>query len=85
MNLVEKYNENELKLLENAIGIGIENRDYSDQEIDVYKNRIADYIMSQSSKNGAIDTMMRKYNKINWCTYSVHRFRQYRIILRNLR
>lgn len=64
MNLVEKYNENELKLLENAIGIGIENRDYSDQEIDVYKNRIADYIISQSSKNGAIDTMMRKYNKI---------------------
>lgn len=64
MNLVEKYNENELKLLENAIGIGIENRDYSDQEIDVYKNKIADYIMSQSSKNVAIDTMMRKYNKI---------------------
>ena len=34
---------------------------YDEYEI---KNRIADYIMSQSSKNGAIDTMMRKYNKI---------------------
>ena len=64
MNLVKKYNEIEIRLMESAIGKIIENRDYSDDEINVCKNSIVEYIMSQSSKNGTIDKMMNEYSKI---------------------
>ena len=50
MNLLNKCTTKEIKLLEN-IGINIENREYTNEELIRYENQIEDFIM-------------RRYNKI---------------------
>ena len=73
MNLYQKINENELKKLQ-EIGIDIENKEYSHEEIRQYAVSIEDYIMSRSSKNGDIGRAIEKYgdiiNKINEIEYN---------------
>ena len=64
MKFKEKYNKKEIELLENVVGKSMEDRECSQYELNMCKNKIAEYIMSQSSKNGAIDKMMIKYSKI---------------------
>ena len=63
MNLKNKLNEKEIKLLENA-GIYVEDRDYSKQELERCAFNIQDYIMSHSLKNGDINKISNQYNGI---------------------
>lgn len=63
MNLLDKCTTNEIKLLEN-IGLNVENKDYTNEEIERYEHHITEYIMSQSTKNGDIARLMNQYNGI---------------------
>jgi hypothetical protein len=63
MNLQEVCTQNEIQLLNDA-GIKIENKDYTNDDLKKCQSQIADFIMSHSSKNGAIDKMANKYNNI---------------------
>lgn len=63
MNLLNKYTTNEIKLLEN-IGINIENREYTNEELRRYENQIEDFIMSHSTKNGDISRLSNQYSSI---------------------
>lgn len=63
MNLVEKCTTNEIKLLNN-IGIKIEDRDYTVEEIRRYESTIEEFIMSHSTKNGDINKFINQYNGI---------------------
>lgn len=63
MNLLNKCTTNELKLLEN-IGINIEDKEYSKEELRKYENEIEEFIMSHSTKNGDISRFINQYNGI---------------------
>ena len=63
MNLYQKFTTNEVKTLE-EIGINIENKEYSNEEIRKYAVTIEEYIMSGSSKNGDIRRAIEKYGSI---------------------
>lgn len=63
MNLKKKLNEKEIKLLKNA-GINVEDREYSEQELERCAFNIQDYIMSHSLKNGDINKVSDKYEGI---------------------
>lgn len=63
MNLLKSCTTKEIKLLEN-IGINVEDRNYTNEELKKYEHDITDYIMSQSSKNGDISKMMNQYSGV---------------------
>ena len=63
MNLIEKFTEKEINLI-NQAGITIEDKNYTKEELEKCRFQIADYIMNHSSKNGDIDKLNKKYNKI---------------------
>jgi len=63
MNLLNKCTTNEIKLLEN-IGLNVEDKDYSREELRKYEVYIEEYIMSHSSKNGDISRLSNQYNRI---------------------
>lgn len=63
MNLLNKCSTNEIKLLEN-IGLNVEDKDYSREELRKYEIYIEEYIMSHSSKNGDISRLSNQYNSI---------------------
>lgn len=63
MNLLNSCTTNEIKLLED-IGITIEDKNYSREELRKYEIYIEEYIMSHSSKNGDISRLSNKYNSI---------------------
>ena len=63
MNLLNKCSINEIKLLEN-IGLNVEDKDYSREELRKYEIYIEEYIMSHSSKNGDISRLSNQYNSI---------------------
>ena len=63
MNLIEKCTTNEIKLLNN-IGIKIEDRDYTVDELRRYESIIEGFIMSHSTKNGDINKFINQYNGI---------------------
>lgn len=63
MNLLHKCTTNEIKLLEN-IGLNVEDKDYSREELRKYEIYIEEYIMSHSSKNGDISRLSNQYNSI---------------------
>ena len=63
MNLVKKCTTNEIKLLDN-IGIKIEDRNYTVEEIRRYESTIEEFIMSHSTKNGDINKFINQYNGI---------------------
>lgn len=46
----------EIKLLEN-IGINIEDKEYTNEELRRYENQIEDFIMNHSTKNGDISKL----------------------------
>ncbi len=57
------YNTKELKLIEDA-GIMIENKDYSNEELEGVGHQIEEYIMNHSSKNNVIDNLFKEYENI---------------------
>lgn len=63
MNLLEKCTTKEINLLKD-IGLNIEDREYSSEELRRCENYIEEYIMSQSSKNGDITRLSNEYNGI---------------------
>lgn len=63
MNLLKECNENEIKLLQN-IGIELEDKEYSNEELRRYEISIEEFIMSHSSKNGDIRRVSNQYNSV---------------------
>lgn len=63
MNLLEKFSQKEIELIEQA-GINIENKNYSNEELYKFQTSIIDYIMSTSSKNEEIDRLRNQYDNI---------------------
>lgn len=63
MNLFKKLNDNEQYMLKD-IGLNIENRDYSAEELGKYETSIEEFIMSHSSKNGDIEKVRQQYDSI---------------------
>lgn len=63
MNLLNKCTTKEIKLLEN-IGLNIEDKDYTNEELRRYESQIEDFIMSHSTKNGDISKLSNQYNSI---------------------
>lgn len=63
MNLRSKCTTNEIKLLE-KIGINIEDKDYTREELRKYEVSIEEFIMSHSTKNGDISKLSNQYNNI---------------------
>lgn len=63
MNLLNRCTTKEIKLLEN-IGLNVENKDYTNEELRRYESQIEDFIMSHSTKNGDISKLSNQYNSI---------------------
>lgn len=63
MNLLNKCTTKEIKLLEN-IGLNVEDKDYTNEELRRYESQIEDFIMSHSTKNGDISKLSNQYNSI---------------------
>lgn len=63
MNLLDKCTTNEIKLLEN-IGLNVEDKDYTNEELRRYESQIEDFIMSHSTKNRDISELIIQYNSI---------------------
>ncbi len=63
MNLLDKCTTNEIKLLGN-IGINIEDREYTNEELRRYENQIEDFIMSHSTKNDDISKLSNQFSGI---------------------
>ena len=56
-----KYSKNDLKLF-NEAGIYVEDKNYTNEERENFKIKVADYIMSQSSKD--INRLNNKFSNI---------------------
>lgn len=56
-----KYSENEKQLLSQA-GVYVEDKNYTKEEIESFKIKVTDYIMSNSSKE--IDKLNKKFSNI---------------------
>ena len=63
MNLLNRCTTKEIKLLEN-IGLNVEDKDYTNEELRKYESQIEDFIMSHSTKNGDISKLSNQYNSI---------------------
>ncbi len=63
MNLLDKCTTNEIKLLEN-IGLNVEDKDYTNEELRRYESQIEDFIMSHSIKNDDISKLSNQYSSI---------------------
>lgn len=63
MNLRNRCTTKEIKLLEN-IGLNVEDKDYTNEELRKYESQIEDFIMSHSTKNGDISKLSNQYNSI---------------------
>lgn len=63
MNLLKECNENEIKLLQD-IGIELEDKEYSNEELRRYEISIEEFIMSHSSKNNDISRVSNQYNSV---------------------
>lgn len=56
-----KYSENDKQLLSQA-GVYVEDKNYTKEEIENFKIKVTDYIMSNSSKE--IDKLNKKFSNI---------------------
>lgn len=63
MNLIKSTTSNERELLSN-IGINIENREYTKDELKNMESSIVDFIMNHSTKNNDINKYNNLYNEI---------------------
>lgn len=60
---MKKFTNEEKELLKN-VGIKIEDREYSNQELKKYELSVEKFIMSHSSKNGDINKLNNQYESI---------------------
>lgn len=63
MNLRNIYTENEISLMK-KVGVNIENRDYTNDELKLHVCQITEFIMSHSTKNGEISSLLNQYSEI---------------------
>ena len=63
MNLKNKLSTKNQSLL-GELGIVIEVKDYSKEEIKYFENEVFTHIMSKSSKNNEISNELNKYNEL---------------------
>lgn len=63
MNLFKKCNENEIKLLRD-IGMELENKEYSNEELIKCEVKIEEFIMSHSLKNNDMNRVRNLYSSI---------------------
>ena len=63
MNLLDRCTTKEIELL-NDIGLKVENKEYTKEELRMYESEIEDFIMSHSTKNGDISRLVNRYNSI---------------------
>lgn len=63
MNLKIELNKENQDLLE-ELGINIENKEYSKDEVKAFVNSISEYIFSKSSKNGDISKATARYGDL---------------------
>lgn len=63
MNIYKEFTKKELELL-NKAGISIEDKEYISSDLNHFAVQVRDYIMSQSSKNGAIGKTIQEYGRI---------------------
>ena len=63
MKLIEKCTTNEISLLSD-IGIKLEDKDYTVEELRKYESIIEEFIMNHSTKNGDINKFINQYNSI---------------------
>ena len=63
MNLLDRSTAKEIELL-NDIGLKVENKEYTKEELRMYESEIEDFIMSHSTKNGDISRFVNRYNSI---------------------
>ena len=61
MNLKKEFKNEEIELLQVA-GINVEDKNYTKEEVEHFKIKVTEYIMSQSSKD--INTLSTKFSKI---------------------
>lgn len=63
MKVLGNYRAEELRLLKN-VGIELEDKEYSREELRKYETEVESFIMSQSTKNGDLDKSMKSYSSI---------------------
>lgn len=63
MNLYKEFSEKDIELIKKA-GINIEDKNYSNEELNKFQTSIIDYIMSASSKNGEIDKRRNQFENV---------------------
>lgn len=63
MNLYKEFSEKDIELIKKA-GINIEDKNYSNEELNKFQTSIIDYIMSASSKNGEIDKRKNQFENV---------------------
>lgn len=63
MKVLGNYSAEELSLLKN-VGIELEDKEYSREELRKYETEVESFIMSQSTKNGDLDKAMKNYSSI---------------------
>ena len=60
-NQTMQYSNNDIKLF-GEVGIAVESKDYTKEEVERLKIKVTDFIMSKSTKD--IDKYNRKFSKI---------------------
>ena len=63
MNILNKCTEKEIELMKNA-GVYLENKDYSNEELQRIEHNITEFIMNHSSKDGSIGKLQNEYESI---------------------
>ena len=63
MNLLNECNDKEIELIRQA-GVVIEDKDYTNEELERCESQIVDFIMNHSSKNKEIDKLHNQYSGI---------------------
>ena len=64
MNPYKKLNKKQIKFIENVTQEIIEDREYTNEEINIYKRKILEYGMSESTKNGEMDRIINEFSTI---------------------
>lgn len=63
MNLLNKCTDKEIELMKKA-GVYIENKEYTNDELQKVEREITEYIMNHSSKDGSIGKLQNEYQSI---------------------
>lgn len=63
MNLINKCTDKEIELMKKA-GVYVEDKEYTNDELQKVEREITEYIMNHSSKDGSIGKLQNEYQSI---------------------